>query len=204
MIWLVAFCATGMMMGQRSETFVAPDAALKEGIRLYQIGQYAASQRILANAESNSEVAFYNAANAFELRQNQALNQLKAFLKDNPQSPYVSEVHFMLGVLNAEKRKFKQALKEFDLVHSNELFRQHEDACIFYKGYSHLHMNEPRAAAGFFQRLHGKEESPFYLQSRYYYAYSQYALGQYKRALPDLLFCEQADEYKHVAGNLDE
>ena len=34
MIWLVAFCATGMMMGQRSETFVAPDAALKEGIRL--------------------------------------------------------------------------------------------------------------------------------------------------------------------------
>lgn len=199
MIWLVAFCATGMMMGQRSETFVAPDAALKEGIRLYQIGQYAASQRILANAESNSEVAFYNAANAFELRQSQALNQLKAFLKDNPQSPYVSEVHYMLGVLNAEKRKFKQALKEFDLVQSTELFRQHEDACIFYKGYSHLHMNEPRAAAGFFQRLRGKEESPFYLQSRYYYAYSQYALGQYKRALPDFLFCEQTNEYKHVA-----
>lgn len=199
MIWLVAFCATGMMMGQRSETFVAPDAALKEGIRLYQIGQYAASQRILANAESNSEVAFYNAANAFELRQSQALNQLKAFLKDNPQSPYESEVHFMIGVLNAEKRKFKQALKEFDLVQSTELFRQHEDACIFYKGYSHLHMNEPRAAAGFFQRLRGKEESPFYLQSRYYYAYSQYALGQYKRALPDFLFCEQTNEYKHVA-----
>lgn len=199
MIWLVAFCATGMMMGQRSETFVAPDAALKEGIRLYQIGQYAASQRILANAESNSEVAFYNAANAFELRQNQALKQLKAFLKDNPQNPYESEVHYMLGVLNAEKRKFKQALKEFDLVQSTELFRQHEDACIFYKGYSHLHMNEPRAAAGFFQRLRGKEESPFYLQSRYYYAYSQYALGQYKRALPDFLFCEQTNEYKQVA-----
>ena len=199
MIWLVAFCATGMMMGQRSETFVAPDAALKEGIRLYQIGQYAASQRILANAEANSEVAFYNAANAFELRQSQALKQLRAFLKENAQSPYESEVHFMIGVLNAEKRKFKQALKEFDLVQSTELFRQHEDACIFYKGYSHLHMNEPRTAAGFFQRLRAKQESPFYLQSRYYYAYSQYALGQYKRALPDFLFCEQTNEYKHVA-----
>ena len=199
MIWLAAVCASGMMMAQRSETFVAPDAALKEGIRLYQIGQYAASQRSLANAENSSEMAFYNAANAFELRQNQALKQLKAFLKNNPQSPYESEVHFMMGVLNAEKRKFKQALKELDQVQSSELFRQHEDACIFYKGYSHLHMNEPRAAAGFFQRLHSKEESPFYLQSRYYYAYSQYALGQYKRALPDFLFCEQTNEYKHVA-----
>ena len=198
-IWLAALCATGVMMAQRSETFVAPDAALKEGIRLYQIGQYAASQRILVNASANPEVAFYNAANAFELRQNQALKQLRTFLKENPQSPYESEVRFMIGVLNAEKRKFKQALKEFDMVQSTELFRQHEDACIFYKGYSHLHMNEPQAAAGFFQRLHGKEESPFYLQSRYYYAYSQYAMGQYKRALPDFLFCEQTNEYKHVA-----
>ena len=200
MIWLVALCATGMMMAQRSETFVAPDAALKDGIRLYQQGQYAASQRTLANAEAtNSEVAFYNAANAFELRQSQALKQLGAFLKENAQSPYESEVHFMMGVLYAEKRKFKQALKSFDKVQSSELFRQHEDACIFYKGYAHLHMNEPKAALGFFQRLHGKEESPYYLQSRYYYAYSQYALGQYKRALPDFLFCEQTNEYKHVA-----
>lgn len=191
---------------QRSEMYAAPHAQLEDGVGLYQSAHYAASQRVLSEfldlqitETQREEAEFYFAANAYELRQKQAMKLLRAYLKGHAYSPYLSEVHFMLGVLNAERRKFKMALKEFDQTQSKDLFRQHVDACLFYKGYAHLHMNEPQAALGFFQRLHGDEAGPFYLQSRYYYAYSQYSLGQYNKALPDFLFCEQTDQYKDIA-----
>ena len=205
-IILLAVLLSAGAYAQRSEVFAASDALLKEGVELYQTSQYGASQRVLneylesaTDPTKRDEATFFSVACAFELRQGYALKQLRAFVKEHPYSPYLSEAYFMLGVLNAERRKFKMALKELDKVKSTELFRQHEDACIFYKGYAHLHMNEPRAALGFFQRLRSKEESLYYLHSRYYYAYSQYALGQYKRALPDFLFCEQTDLYKDIA-----
>lgn len=202
---LTAVFSTGAM-AQRSEMYAAPHVQLEEGVGLYQSAHYAASQRVLSEFLEQAvdqtqceEAEFYYAANAFELRQKQAMKLLRAYLKDHAYSPYLSEVHFMLGVLNAERKKFKMALKELDQAQSKDLFRQHVDACLFYKGYAHLHMNEPQSALGMFQRLHSKEESPYYLQSRYYYAYAQYALGQYTKALPDFLFCEQTDQYKDIA-----
>lgn len=206
-IAFAAWLCTGAF-AQRSELYAATDRPLEEGISLYQSGHYAASQRILSHytedhpsvsQRETDEAAFYYAADAFELRQRQAQKLLSRYAKEHTYSPYLSEVHYMQGVLWAERRKFKQALKELDQVQSKDLFRQHVDGCLFYKGYAHLHMNEPNAALGFFQRLHSKEESPYYLQSRYYYAYSQYALGQYNKALPDFLFCEQTNEYKAIA-----
>lgn len=203
---LVAATVSLSAMAQQSEIYAAPHAELENGVGLYQSGHYAASQRVLSefldqptDPTQTEEAAFYYAANAFELRQKQAMKLLREYQKDHAYSPYLAEVHFMMGVLNAERRKFKMALKEFDQINSKDLFRQHVDACLFYKGYAHLHMNEPQSALGFFQRLHSKEESPYYLQSRYYYAYSQYALGQYNKALPDFLFCEQTDQYKDIA-----
>lgn len=192
---------------QRSALYSTADASLTEGKNLYQSGQYAASQHILTDyladetlAEADrDEAEFYYAANAFELRQKQAAKLMKAYAKKHTYSPYLSEVHYMQGVLWAERKKFKQALKEFELAQSKDLFRQHVDGCLFYKGYSHLHMKEPQAALGFFQRLHNNEASEYYLQSRYYYAYCQYALGNFTRALPDFLFVEQTKDYKSIA-----
>lgn len=194
-------------VAQRSEIYASPDALLTDGIGLYQAGHYAASQRILQDfldqkimdQRSADEAAFYYAACAFELRQKQAQKLLKAYAHDHTYSPYVSEVHYMQGVLWAERKKFKQALKELDQALSKDLFRQHVDGCLFYKGYAHLHMNEPQAALTFFRSLHQKTDGFYYRQSRYYYAYAQYALGNYVKALPDFLYAEQTEQYKGIA-----
>lgn len=192
---------------QRSAVYSAVDAPLVEAEALYQSGHFAASQQILASFLEKEgveetmveEAEFYFAANAFELRQKQASKLLKAYSKEHAYSPYLSEVHFMQGVLWVERSKFKQALKEFEQALSKDLFRQHVDACLFYKGYAHLHMQNPKAALTFFTRLHTDESSEFYLQSRYYYAYCHYALGNFVKALPDFLFVEQTKQYKDIA-----
>jgi len=199
------FALTGY--AQRSAIYASDEAPLVEAIQLYQSSHYAASQRILNDflqeeglqEQLRDEAEFYYAANAFELRQKSAAKLLKAYQKEHTYSPYVSEVHYMQGVLWAERKKFKQALKELDKAQSKDLFRQHVDGCLFYKGYAHLHMQEPNAALGFFQRLHNNEESIYYLQSRYYYAYCQYAMGNYVKALPDFLFAEQTTQYQNIA-----
>ena len=205
LVIVAASCIIGVR-GQQSAVYASPDASLTEGIRLYEAGHYAASQRILnaflaedISEDERDEAEFYYAVNAFELRQKNAQKYLKAYAKDHTYSPYLSEVHFMQGVLWAERRKFKQALKELDQAQSKDLFSHHVDACLFYKGYSHLHMQEPQAALGFFVRLHSNEASLYYLQSRYYYAYCQYVLGNFVKALPDFLFVEQTTQYSGIA-----
>lgn len=205
-LFLMAFFALAIN-AQRSATYATADALLTEAKDLYQSGHFAASQHMLADflesdvkdEAARDEAEFYYAANAYELRQKQAYKLLRAYAQEHTYSPMLSEVHFMQGVLFAEKKKFKPALKELDKAQSKDLFRQHVDACLFYKGYAFLNMRETKAALTFFKRLHAKEESEFYLQSRYYYAYCQYVLGDYTKALPDFLFVEQTDDYKDIA-----
>lgn len=193
--------------GQQSAVYASGNMPLTEGIRLYHAGHFAASQRVLQDfleeegisEHERDEAEFFFVANAFELRQKNANKQIKEYIKEHTYSPYLSELHFMQGVLAAERKRFRQAQKELDQAQSKDLFRQHVDACLFYKGYSFLHLQEPRSALTFFNMLHGKEESLYYLQSRYYYAYCQYSLGNYIKALPDFLFAEQTSQYKSIA-----
>lgn len=205
-LFIAAVFLALQVQAQHSAEYSAQDAPLTEGIRLYHGGHFAASQRVLntflqgsISEQARDEAEFYFAANAFEMRQKNAQKLLKAYVKEHTYSPYLGEAHFMQGVLWAERKKFKQALKELDQSQSKDLFRSHVDACLFYKGYAHLHMQEPQAALGFFNRLHNDEESLYYLQSRYYYAYCQYSLGNFVKALPDFLFVEQTKQYSGIA-----
>lgn len=198
-------CTVGY--AQRSAYYTTENAFLTQAIDLYQSGNFAASQRIVKDfidagirSPQDADIAeFYFAANAFELRQKNARRLLSAYQKAHAYSPYLAEVHFMQGVLWAEKSNWKQALKELDQAQVPDLFRQHADASIFYKGYARLNTKEYVAASQLFNRLRAKEESLYYLQSRYFYAYCQYAQGNYVKALPDFLFVEQTDAYKNIA-----
>lgn len=160
----------------------------------------------MAHAETSNassvaviETAFTQAAEAFELRQEKALVLLQEHISTYPYTPYATEVHLMQGVLLTEKGRYQAARRELNKVVFKDLFRQHEDMCIFYKGYCHLQLDEPAEAADMFHRLRQKEESPYYMQSRYYYAYSQYVQGHYEEALPDFLFAEQTSAYRRIA-----
>lgn len=205
---LTAFFFTALLAhgiaAQHTEIYSSADAAYAEGASLYQQGHYAASYRSLSRylhengtPAYSEEATFYLAANAYELRHTDALRRLQAYQKGHPYTPYASETSFMIGVLQTEKGKYKQSLKSFAAVHPQELFRPHQSAYLFYKGYSHLQMNETQAALRCFEKLK-REDNMYSLQARYYYAFCQYSQQNYAKALPDFLAIEHTQAYQHI------
>lgn len=202
-IRFVAICLVAVSLsafGQYSEIYSSREAAYTQGVDLYMQGQYEASLHTLEtyHGTANAEQAiFYKTANAFELRRKDARKLLKNYIDTHPYTPYASEVHYMAGVLQTEQKKYKQALKELEQVKEEELFRQHQAGYLFHRGYCYLQTNEPQRAAGCFSRLKGMK-SPYETQARYYYAFTQYTLQNYGKALPEFLAIEHTHQYEDI------
>lgn len=199
-LFLLLLWAATELSAQYSSLYSSADALYKEGIELYQQGQYAASLRSLnlyRGATYAEEAEFFRNANLFELRRKEAKNRLTAYLAAHPYTPFASEVHYMQGALLVENKKAKQALRELEQVKEDELFREHQADYLFYRGYAHLQQNELQKAAVCFGKLK-EQKSPYTLQARYYYGFCQYTIENYGKALPEFLAIEHTEQYKDI------
>lgn len=186
--------------GQLTEIYSSPQVAYDAAITLYEQGHYEASMRAFGayrGVLNADEAGFYELANSFELRNKNMLPDLKAYMKLHPYSCYIDELHFMTGVLQVEKTRYKQALKELDKVDQTQLFRPHQADYLFYKGYAYLQQKELAKASQQFQKLR-KLDSKYTLQARYYYAYCQYSQENYSKALPEFLAIEHTAQFKRI------
>ena len=103
----------------------------------------------------------------------------------------------MLGVVQVEGKKYKQALKNFEEVKLTRLGRDQQPEYQFYRGYAYLMMGEYQKSLTFFSTLRQKE-TPYTLASRYYYAFALYKLGDYNKALPEFLAIEHTVQYSDI------
>lgn len=143
------------------------------------------------------EQRYHEMRQVFEAREKTAQQDLKRYLQDYPYTIYHSEVQMMLGVLQTEKGRYKQALRSFDKVKWNELGRNDQPLFYFYRGYAYLQLGEMDAAIACFRPLK-ESENPFSLQGKYYCAYCQYRKEDYKNALPAFLELEETPQYKNT------
>lgn len=199
-LFFFALLSTNVALAQHSQIYSSTDKNYAQGVELYMQGQFSASQEELAKYKGDNyreQTEFFLAADAFELRSKTAQKKLQQYLKNHAYTPYASETHFMLGALLIEKNKNKQAIKEFDQVKENELFRNHAADYLFLCGYAHLQMSETQRASTYFYRLKN-QKSKYTLQARYYYAFTQYTLQNYGKALPEFLAIEHTQQYKDI------
>lgn len=143
------------------------------------------------------EDRFHEVKLLFEARNKSAQNELKQYLKDYPYTTYDSEVQLMMGVLQTERGKYKNALKSFQKVEWKQLTRDEQPMFFFYRGYAYLNHEEHQAAAACFKTLRDSD-SPYRVQGSYYYAYCWYLEQDYDRALPEFLDIEHTSQYKHI------
>lgn len=150
---------------------------------------------LAANAQiSEMETEYLRLAERFELRDQLVQRDLRTYLKQYPYTTYESDVHFMLGVMQVERGYYKQALKDLELTDYSALGRQHRSQYQFYRGYAYLMQQNYERAALYFHDLK-KGKSSYATRGAYYYAYCQYKLGDYNKALPELLQLEDNAEY---------
>lgn len=133
----------------------------------------------------------------FELRSRNTQKELKQYLIDFPYTTYRSETQLMIGILQTEKEKYKNALVSFDKVEWKQLERQQQPMFFFYRGYAYMHQDKLKEAAACFKTLRDSN-NPYSLQGKYYYAYCWYLLGDYDKALPEFLSIEHTTQYKKI------
>ncbi|MGM9809381.1 MAG: tetratricopeptide repeat protein [Paludibacteraceae bacterium] len=153
------------------------------------------------------ETAYRQLKARFEERDPSLQNDLKTYLEQYPYTTYKDEVHFMSGVLYAEKGKWKNAAKALEQADYKALSRPHQPDYQFYRGYVNLMLQEYERAITYFAilkkgnsgaagrpHLHGG--NPYTQKATYYWGYCQYKLQRYDKALPAFLSLESVSEYQ--------
>ncbi len=193
-------------MAQQTMIFTNPDVKFSQGKELFSEHKYAASYRSFeeylkkadpTQAGQIEEASYYLAANAFELRQDDATAMLKNQLDNYPATPYLDEVNAMIGTIAFEKKDYAQALTYFNKVDEKHLGDRERVDFMFNKGYANMETRNYTQGFIFFKELKGMN-TRYNISAAYYYAYCQYSLGNYAEALPDMLKLEDNPAYKNI------
>jgi len=194
------------LMAQHTLIFTNHDVLFDQGKELFSEQKYAASSRSFeeylkktepTQAGQIQEAKYYLAANAFELRQDNGLAQLKNLLEQYPSIPFRDETNAMIGILIFEKKDYVLAMTYFNQVEANHLGERERVNFMFNKGYACIETKDFKQALSIFKEL--KEmDTRYKLSATYYYAYTQYNLGNYKEALPEFLKLEDNPAYKNI------
>ena len=191
---------------QHTLIYTNSDVLLNQGKELFAQRKFAASYRSFEDflkltdrkdAGQVQEAEYYKAANTFELRQNEASDLLTQYLLQHPYTPFWDNTNNMLGMLLFEKKKYDKALTYFNTVNEKHLANREMIDFLFSKGYSCLETKNYTAALSIFKELKNMN-TRYNLSATYYYAYTEYTLGNYALALPELLKIENNAAYKNI------
>lgn len=208
LIILSLFCCAALLVVQAQQTliFTNADVQFNQGKELFNQRKYAASYRNFeaflknvpqVNAGQIQEAEFYLAANAFYLKQKDAAERMRLYLVNHPYTPFPDLANFMLGLLDFQAKKYANALKYFNVVNDKRLGKYERVEYLFSKGFANLQTKNYSAALPIFKEL--KEmETRYNLAATYYYAYTEYTLGNYTAALPEFLKIETNPKYKNI------
>lgn len=191
---------------QHTLIYTNNDVLFNQGKELFNQRKYAASYRNFQDFINNTapiqagqiqEAEYYLAANAYELKQEDAGMLLKKYLLEHPYTPFWDKTNLMLGMLDYEKKKYDPALAYFNVVNEKHLNKYERIDFLFCKGYACLDTKHYAQALPIFKELKGMN-TRYQLSASYYYAYAQYALGNYAEALPEFLKIEDNPAYKNI------
>jgi len=108
-----------MNMAQQTLIYTNRDVLFNQGKELFTQRKFAASYRsfeeFLKTTETTKagqiqEAEYYMAANAYELRQDDAAEQLKNYLFKHPYTPFFDKTNVMLGMLEYESKNTPKRL----------------------------------------------------------------------------------------------
>lgn len=191
---------------QETKFYTNSDVLFNQGKELFNQRKYAASFRNFevflskttkVNAGQIQEAEFYMAANAYYLKQKDAAERMRLYLHNHPYTPFSDLSYFILGMLDCQSKDYSGAITNFEKVNEKRLGRYEQVDYLFNKGFASIQLKKYNEALGIFKRL--KEMNTRYnLAATYYYAYTEYTLGNYAAALPEFLKIEENTEYMDI------
>lgn len=194
------------LQAQETYTYSNPARTFQEGKEQFLQQQYAASIHSLQNYLQNAdpldksriqEAEYFVAADAYELRQANAADLLKAHLDQYPGTPMLDNVNFRLGILLFEQKQYTNAIKGLEKVNITKLNTTDTQHYHFALGYCYAAINEFIKARDQFKPLLNVDK--YDKTATYYYGYCEYALGNYDTALPYFQKIQDQPEFSALA-----
>ncbi len=193
-------------VAQQSQMYVSSDAAFRNARDLYLQQKYAASYPLMqqvvenltpADVQLTLDAEYYLAANAYELRDVNAIALFEQYLSAHTHTPYVANVNFMLGVLYAERGNMSVAAMHLQRAIEKQLPEKWQAQRTFCLANAYVELERYQNAVTILPALIRKE-TRYNLSAKYLYGYSQYQLGRYDIAQKEFLAIENSAAYKNI------
>jgi TolA-binding protein len=202
---LLAF-GFGTSLAQQTRTL--PDCAgqFRQAETLFELEKYASARPLfeaISDPGSGAEpllkvqAAYYAALCAAELESRDAEYLLDKFIFEHNESSMRSQALFRLGVLQFNKRNYRNALRSFGEVDQRLLSNRELAELYFKKGFCYLRYDESQKARQNFNQLRGTQTA-YTTPATYYYAHLSYLGGDYAAALQDFEKIKNECEYRNV------
>lgn len=205
--WFVAlFCAMGTLAwAQQSVLDTHPKHLYDTGMQLFADKNYPAASRYLESAiESHAfagteqeRAAHLNVAlSAFYQQKDDAATLLEEYAHTYPYSSQIDQVQLYIGILELEEGKNKPALNRFEKIRTEQLSPADAQALLYYRGLAYVKQKKYDKAAYEMGTLLKQGAGNYQAHATYYYAYSQYQLGNYTVALQHMQQVKDHADFK--------
>ncbi len=176
---------------QKSVYYDPPQETYRQAMESFRQQNYGAAvplfEKYMAENDNPHDAFYENAAYYYTvsnvaLGNKNALQEVKRFVTDYPESAWLPKVYFELGKLYFKSRKYTETLDAFSKTSPAKLTKEQKAEYFYKKGYSELSLNRfDEAVASFSQILDSK--SNYGPAANFYYGHIQYQKGNYDEAL---------------------
>ncbi|MFW6043606.1 MAG: tetratricopeptide repeat protein [Marinilabiliaceae bacterium] len=190
-VFLLFLLTPNLIWGQQSYDSQQPELIFDEALEHYRNERYGLARTLFedvqekfAPGKSNlrAEAAYYEAMAASQLGNEDAEDQLEAFLIDFPESGMRPYVFKRLGDMDYEEKKYRQALRDYDSVEARKLDEKTRNDFRFKSGYCYFMEEEYNKALSAFSEVR-QVPSKWRSSASFYYAYIHYEQENYRSAL---------------------
>lgn len=145
------------------------------------LDQMSRLHNLTTTAEQREMAHYYMGRATLGLGDDEALEILRAFLREYPVSTHRTDVMMMVGDWYFNRGQYAEALAEYAQVDPLALTSYRQEELNYRQAYSYLMLGEPDAAASLFRTLQSKPE--WKNAARYYLGYIAYTKNDYPLAL---------------------
>lgn len=186
--WLFA---AGVLNAQQTQTYVAPDAAFRKALDLFEKQKYAAAQEGFDEYVRNHpdkkniytiDAEYYAAICALELFHKDAEWRLSKFIEHHPESQKVPGACFQLGKYYFRKKQYDDVLIWFRKTDFFNLKKEETAEYYFKRGYAHYQLNHIDSAKKDFYEIKDID-TKYSAPANYYFSHIAYIEGNYETAL---------------------
>lgn len=211
------------VFSQKSVSSYNPEDLYQEGIILYQNKHYGGAlnnfRQLLSMLENDKQQMYldsryYEAVSSLMLGNADGKSKILAFKNDYPCNSWSNQVNFLYGRILFQEKKYRDAIEAYRDIDVSQLVDSEQNEMSFNLAYSYLQTDNVEKALSLFQKVM-KQEGEYQKHAKYYYAHTQYILGNddvaleiFRQLRNDRTYSKMAQLYEmqinYRKGNYDE